>query len=332
MKVKYETDPDFTAEDFHLSLKPDKVLAGQNEMWKTYKKSGLEKHLIDVIDSNYDVDADDYKASDPDMYSKEFREARAKNAEAKENAQNLMEEFGYKKDGLGKLEKHIEYKDARNPDVIYDLSGDINDDVSNDMSDEDDLIINTSSKPKQTKKKKKRDDPDALSNRDLDRYVKQMFTPKVKIDQLNINEYINFSEKKLRGLYKTYEDNLEDYKNRILTDSDKKIFRQIAERKVNDAVNDWDNQKAAFMKSISDPPEFMKHFEQMVRENPSNVKLNEREVIKYRDFALAKCSRSKGAEDKATNELYKKLGADPAACEKKLASAEKLQKTIMGKI
>ena len=500
MKVKYETDPEFPAEDFFLSLKPDKVLAGQNEMWKTYKKAGLERHLFDVIDSHFDVDADDYKASDPDMYSEEFREAQgrapdglghdwvmyeteymiheigalAKDDREKENAESLMKEFGYKKDGLGKLERNIKYKDEVDLDNSYNVIGDINDEASiDDLSEEDDMIINTSSKPKVTKKKKQ-PDPNAHGNGFLDKYEKQMFNPKVKLDPLGINEYRNFSEKKLRKMHTKLNEDMENYKSLILTDSDKMIFREIAERKIRDtgskiekteirlglktgsdldheieklqnrydkihdfdlakyqaelnkidtvlseialrkvhddvkekgfeiienkpkinlvdpddddsvmefelkdgdqelekpapdidaglidesykilytrvikeegeakklsenqvetAINDWENQKEAFKKSISEPPEFMKNFEQRVRENPSNVKLNEREVLQYRDLALAKCSRARGTEDKATNELYKKFGISQEACEKKLASAEKLQKMIMGKI
>ena len=500
MKVKYETDPEFSAEDFYLSLKPDKLLAGQNEIWETYKKSGLENHLLDVIDSHYDVDADDYKASDPDMYSEKFREMHggapeglghawvmyeteymiheigelAKDNREKKNAESLMKEFGYKKDEIGKLEKHIEYKDEVDLDIIYDLAGDINDDESIDNpSEDDDMIIDTSSKPKETKKKKK-PDPNAPSKFILDKYEKNMFSSKVTLDPIGIDEYRSFNEKKLRQMKKTYEENMENYKSLILTDSDKMIFRHIAERKTRDtgseiekteirlglkegsnldreieklqnrydrihdfdlakyqtelnkidtvlseialrkvhddvkekgfeiienkpkinlvdpddddsvmefelkdgdqelekpapdidarlidesykilytrvikeegeaknlsenqvetAINDWENQKEAFKKSISEPPEFMKNFEQRVRENPSNVKLNEREVLQYRDLALAKCSRTRGTEDKATNELYKKFGISQEACEKKLASAEKLQKMILGKI
>lgn len=71
MKIRYETDPKFTADDFYKSLQSSKVRAGAAAERKLFNNNGFYGHLKDVIEERGTV-GDDKGIYDPEAYKAGF--------------------------------------------------------------------------------------------------------------------------------------------------------------------------------------------------------------------------------------------------------------------
>ncbi|MCR5624719.1 MAG: hypothetical protein K6G11_05685, partial [Lachnospiraceae bacterium] len=94
MKIKYETDPNFTARDFYESLLPDAINEGSKELAKgLFNNSKFKKHLYHVLQAKY-YDEVELLQTDEEFAAEEL--------EGKNDIKNTDKEKGSEIEGDGK--------------------------------------------------------------------------------------------------------------------------------------------------------------------------------------------------------------------------------------